>query len=45
MYPEFGDGIVVLTREQYRALTILRGYEFNYDGRVQVAEGKVNLGR
>jgi hypothetical protein len=25
MYPELGDGVVVLTREQYRALTILRG--------------------
>jgi hypothetical protein len=26
MYPESGDGIVLLTRPQYKALAILRGY-------------------
>lgn len=26
MFPESGDGIVAMTREQFRALTILRGY-------------------
>lgn len=26
MYPESGDGVVILTRSQYKALSIIQGY-------------------
>jgi hypothetical protein len=51
MYPEFGDGIVVLTREQYRALTILRGYtsptvaEFRLQKEKSISDADIQVAR